>query len=365
MTGPNDPRDNGDADDRDGMTPGSGSGDGSGSGSGQGAASGSYPSYPAYPSTTHPEDREDFDKPGARYGAAGHGASGYGQGYGYDAAGYDQGYGYDAAGYGQGYGYGDEPVVRQGDGRVSITESIAWGFRAVFSGWQVWVLGTLAMLAVVVPLGGIGVAADINSGSETGSAVGLVTNSMVNFGMLFLMPLVYNLALGHVSRGRVDWSMLKENLNYLPTLGMSVLVSAVVGIVVAVILVPGLLLTVFSTAATTSTGDDLPLGALIGLGVVMLLVLLVGLLAGPLTALWTWTVADRRASFGAAIGVGFRAGLKNFFPLLGLNILLGLITFVLTLITFGLALLVVMPASYNAQAHAYRQAVGGVIPARR
>lgn len=357
MTGPNDPRDKGDADDRDGMTPGSGSGDGSGSGSGQGAASGSYPSYPAYPSTTHPEDREDFGKPGAGYGAAG-----YDQGAGYGAD--YEGHGYDAAGYDQGYGYGDEPAVRQGDGRVSITESIAWGFRAVFSGWQVWVLGTLAMLVVVGVLGGIGVAADINSGSETGSAVGFVINSLVNFGMLFLMPLVYNLALGHVSRGRVDWGMLKENLNYLPTLGMSVVVSAVVGILVAVILVPGLLLTVFS-AASTSTGDDLPAGALIGLGVVMLLVLLVGLIAGPLTALWTWVVADRRASFGAAIGVGFRAGLKNFFPLLGLSILLGLITFVLTLITFGLALLVVMPASYNAQAHAYRQAVGGVIPARR
>lgn len=352
MTGPDDPRDNGNADDRDDLTPGSG----------EGADSGSYPSYPAYPSTNHPEDREDFGRAGAGYDADGYGA---GYGAGYDQAhdqNYDQAYGYDAVGYGP--GHDEAPALRTADGRVSITESIAWGFRATFAGWQVWVLGTLAVLAVVALLGGLGFWADVNYVGSGGSVLGTATNMITNFGMLFLMPLVYNLALGHISRGRVDWGMLRQNLNYLPTLGMVVLVSVITAAVVAVITVPGVLVAFASVDPAAAARGDLPAGAMIGLVVTMLLVLLVALIVGPLTMLWSWTVADRRAPFGAAIGVGFRAALRNFFPLLGLNILLGLITLVLVVITFGLALLVVLPASYNAQAHAYRQAVGGVVPAR-
>ena len=83
--------------------------------------SGGNDDFPRYEPTNHPEDRPDYGQLPS-YGGAHEGNA---QGY----AGYHAG----------------QP---QHTGRVSAIDAVSWAFRAVFSNWKLWILGSLALFAL-------------------------------------------------------------------------------------------------------------------------------------------------------------------------------------------------------------------------
>ena len=96
------------------------------------------------------------------------------------------------------------------------------------------------------------------------------------------------------------------------------------------------------------------LGALAVTGVI-------GLLVMPFFTFQAWYAADNNGSFGNAISGGFRAGASNYLKILGFVVLAGLINLV-GLALFFVGLVVTVPGTMLAAAHAYRQISGGPVP---
>ena len=96
------------------------------------------------------------------------------------------------------------------------------------------------------------------------------------------------------------------------------------------------------------------LGALAVMGVI-------GLLVMPFFTFQAWYAADNNGSFGNAISAGFKAGASNYLKILGFVVLAGLINIVGAALFF-VGLIVTMPGTMLAAAHAYRQISGGPVP---
>ena len=88
---------------------------------------------------------------------------------------------------------------------------------------------------------------------------------------------------------------------------------------------------------------------------------LIALLVAPFLTFQLWYAADNNGSFGHAMGAGFKAGASNYLRIMGFLVLLTLINIVgAALLVIGL--IVTLPGSMLASAHAYRQISGGPVP---
>ena len=85
-----------------------------------------------------------------------------------------------------------------------------------------------------------------------------------------------------------------------------------------------------------------------------LLMLILAMIAAILTYFPIFLIADKRAEFGDAFVVGFRASKKNFWAILGLFILISLVAAV-SAIPCGLGLIFTLPWSFAVMAQAYEQ----------
>ncbi|AIG64019.1 hypothetical protein CATYP_04415 [Corynebacterium atypicum] len=258
---------------------------------------------------------------------------------------------------------------------MAITEAIGWGFKATFRSWKLWIVGGIifylivfATPAIFAMLAGIGM-----SGADPAAAPAAdpsanpgnpVLDGLSVFVGLLLGPLLYNAALRQIKHPKVGWSSLVKNVNYLPVVGMSLLVSAITNVVILLAFFGVLGLADVSLFGGFDFRDDAEIfhSVLAILGA-LLAMLLVSVVIGPFFALWPWVVADRQETFGAAIRRGFKAGKANWLRLIGLSVLIFLL-FLAAALPLGLGLIVVAPAVLNAQAHAYRQAVGESVPAQ-
>ena len=81
----------------------------------------------------------------------------------------------------------------------------------------------------------------------------------------------------------------------------------------------------------------------------------------PFLTFQLWYAADNNGSFGHAMGAGFKAGASNYLRILGFVVLLALINIVGAAL-LGIGLIVTLPGTMLASAHAYRQISGGPVP---
>jgi uncharacterized membrane protein len=92
--------------------------------------------------------------------------------------------------------------------------------------------------------------------------------------------------------------------------------------------------------------------ALLIVGFLLLLVL--ATIAAVFTYFWYFLVADKRGEFGEALAAGYRAGKMNFWSILGLLILFGLVGFI-SAIPCGLGLFFSIPWTFAVMTKAYEQ----------
>ncbi len=91
--------------------------------------------------------------------------------------------------------------------------------------------------------------------------------------------------------------------------------------------------------------------------------MVVALLAYPLYCLITYPAVEGRTGFGGAFVLGFKAGARNYLPLLGFIILTTVMLVVGGLVTLTIGFIVLLPVNLLAATCVYRQATGGRIPA--
>ncbi|MGP6172998.1 hypothetical protein [Corynebacterium sp. A21] len=305
--------------------------------------------FPPYPSTPHPEDQpQGFpgpDSTGPQYP----GYNDYGTGYSQQG---QPGY----HGYAQGYqGNGGQPAAGQlvrGDGRVDIMMAVRFGFKSVFSNALIWILGTVIFFFLLVAISSVISLATVDPNNISGATVtGDIANFLVSAVSIVFSVLLYTGALKQVDKPKIKLRDFWEELNFWPTFGVLVIIGVVAG------LVGGILVAL--TIAPTLMSGEVPGGAeVIGMILGMLVLFLVILLVTPLYSYMAWYAADRREGFLGSIKHGFRDGARNYLKLLAYNVIAGLLMFVGAIVTLGLAIIILAPASLLISAHIYRQIAG-------
>ncbi|MDO5669489.1 MAG: hypothetical protein Q4G50_05750 [Corynebacterium sp.] len=296
--------------------------------------------YEPYPSTPHPED-----------------APGYGQ---QPYQGYPQYAGQSS--YGEPH-YG-EPQQPVGDGKVRPMEAVGWAFRATFRNWPVWILGALALMVLIfVTSAGLqfigGGSADPSAPMSSGDMVIQLLMGVIG---VVVGVFIYNGVLREIDNDKIGYGDFGNNVNFWPTLGVVLVLQVLSGVALTLVSTP-IMATSNEIAMEQMASQDEMLAELGKLFAVLGVVLLITLLVVPLTTFMPWFAADRRTGFAGAFGAGFRAGARNYLPLLLFTFVAAIATFILTLVTFGLAAIIIVPALTLAQGHMYRQAAQGQLPA--
>lgn len=290
--------------------------------------SGGNDDFPRYEPTNHPEDRPDYGQLPS-YGGAHEGNA---QGY----AGYHAG-------------------QTQHTGRGSAIDAVSWAFRAVFSNWKLWILGTLlaGILGVVffAISGGVGAA---TAGADGDLSVSSTIMQFISWVIGIVLTLVLmRLALFQIDDSRTGWGYLFKNVRWWQPLVIMVVIGVVAGLI-SFVAVRGSAAGLADNAEQLS--DEEAFTAVMGMLGVLAVISLISFFIQPFFSLMQWFAADGD-SVGDAVKKGFQAGKNNYGQLLLLSIL-NFFIIVAGLLLLGIGLIVAYPVTLLAQAHMFRQCAG-------
>ena len=371
--------------------------------------------YPRYGEDPRPGDLPSYGEPEYGFREGGYPQGGYPEGApgGYPEAGYPQG-GYPDGGYpayqagdeysqfdvnsaasmshqnalayhGQQladgyYGDGTQPhpinnpalngwVHTKGTGRLSPGKAISWGFKAFGQNAGFWLVAGLIFAALNA------VSAIPNMYEAVAGLAGLAS--------FLLLPVLLSAALQQTLVAKFN---SPKTPAYGKTLGMVFVMSLIAAVIAAVMLVVASIIgaSVIDTSAIpdnpeTALQDEAFMTKVVqSMSVALSIIALIFLLILPLFTYEMFYAADNNGGFGSAFGQGWKAGVRNWLPTVGLllmTLLLGLIAqspYVLTasdavsnttaLIISSLLTVVLFPISLLMLAHAYRQVSGGPVP---
>jgi uncharacterized membrane protein len=192
------------------------------------------------------------------------------------------------------------------------------------------------------------------------AAIGMLIGNAVPFGIL-MGPMMVGLymALFRKRRGEpVEFGILFKGFD---TFGDSVVVTILQMIPILVIIVPGYLIFYVGFILSMQGGGEPDPSALMGLFAFFFLFWVIAILVIMIiSVLFTFAyplIAERRLSGMNAIKLSFRAGRANFWRLLGLNLLNGLIIIGGMLLCY-VGIFLVLPISFAAVAIAYERVFG-------
>jgi uncharacterized membrane protein len=194
------------------------------------------------------------------------------------------------------------------------------------------------------------------------TVVGIIIGSVVPLGILMgpMMCGIY-LAIFQTRRGQpIEFGLLFKGFDYFGDAVIATLLHMIPVIIVIVPVYISFYIGMFGVIAASGNGEPNP-AALLGLfGVFGIIWLAVVILLIVLSVVFTFAyplIVDRRLSGLNAVKLSIRAAFANFWRLLGMLLLTGLLTMVGVLFCYVGAFLV-MPISFAAIATAYEQVFG-------
>ena len=189
----------------------------------------------------------------------------------------------------------------------------------------------------------------------------IMVGAVIPFANIFVQgPLTGGLIILTLNLSRYDQADISDMFLGFKNYGWLLLVTLVQGAVIVAAIVPGVIVLVVGgllpvMQAQQAGGTPELAGTSIALLIVgFLLLLVLVMIAAVCTYFWLFLVADKRGEFGEALAAGYRAGKMNFWSILGLSILLGLVVMV-SAIPCGLGLIFSIPWSFAIMANAYEQ----------
>jgi len=194
------------------------------------------------------------------------------------------------------------------------------------------------------------------------TVVGVIIGSVVPLGILW-GPMVCGiyLALFQTRRGQpIEFGLLFKGFDYF---GDAVIATLLHMVPMVIIIAPAYILYLvgmFGMMAASQNGEPNP-GAMLGFfgifGVVWLVIMLLMIVLSVVFVFAYPLIVDRRLKGFDAVRLSIRAGFANFWRLLGMLILTGLLTFAGVLLCY-VGVFLVMPIGYAAVAAAYEQVFG-------
>lgn len=189
----------------------------------------------------------------------------------------------------------------------------------------------------------------------------IMVGAIIPFANIFVQgPLTGGLIILTLNLSRYDQADISDMFLGFKNYGWLLLVTLIQGAVIVAAIVPGVIVLVVGgllpvMQAQQAGGTPELAGTSIALLIVgFLLLLVLVMIAAVCTYFWLFLVADKRGEFGEALAAGYRAGKMNFWSILGLSILLGLVVMV-SAIPCGLGLIFSIPWSFAIMANAYEQ----------
>jgi hypothetical protein len=194
------------------------------------------------------------------------------------------------------------------------------------------------------------------------TVVGVIIGSVVPLGILW-GPMVCGiyLALFQTRRGQpIEFGLLFKGFDYF---GDAVIATLLHMVPMVIIIAPAYILYIvgmFGMMASSQNGEPNP-AAMLGFfgvfGVVWLVIMLLMIVLSVVFVFAYPLIVDRRLKGFDAVRLSIRAGFANFWRLLGMLILTGLLTFAGVLLCY-VGVFLVMPIGYAAVAAAYEQVFG-------
>lgn len=244
-------------------------------------------------------------------------------------------------------------MVTRGSG-LDILQAIKYGFKATFARPLLWLLGSFLFLLVS---SSNSIIQSIRGGFDVGYVPGIgsaVFELIIILVVFFFYPIIFAALLVQIDGQEVSMDTIKARLNYPQTLLTSLLVSLV-------FIIP-LGISFFFIVSSASFGYSMAasLGTIfLSLGVFLLFTLFIGVFV----FLAVYLTVDGQAFGFDAIKKSCKTIAGVYFPWIGLVLLSGLLAASASLITCGLASIIMYPVCAHAIAHGYRQVANLPYPA--
>lgn len=314
-----------------------------------GGSSGSYGSYGA-------------QEPGLDHQSAyGGGQPGY-AGHQANYAGPQQPYGtYDPhgiAGVGPGEQFGDV-VAPMRD--FDIMNAFKWGIKRTLNNWMLWILVPLLLgigffavffgVMVTSPAMQARSTESYQSFDEVMAELGtlLIVYGLFFVAMLFLGPIAYNAMVKQLNQAKMGVGDAVSGVRWLSIIGTMIGVALIAVFVELLVVIPAAFAIGFGAAEENA--------ALTVLGIVLFIVVYVAVFfVSTRLSLAIYFAAEGGAE--NPISASWKATKGHFWHLFGYMLLVGLLLFVGTMVTFGFGAVVLYPAYYLGLAYMYRQIRG-------
>ncbi len=228
--------------------------------------------------------------------------------------------------------------------------AISYGFRSVRVQPVFWLVSAFFYLLLAWGIGAgpntYQILTEFNRGMVPSSwSLTIYLPFLVGF---FVMPVFYSAALLQLDGYRLSLSLVWSRISYFQVLWTSALVACAKAIPLA-------LFFVFAFAAGLSIRGGNETAGLIFIGLGFVVYSIAKFIVQVLVQLSVLLTIDGQAMGMVAVQQGFKLGRNNFILLLRFFFLAGMIELLGTVLTFGLAKLILCPAMVNATAHMYRQ----------
>lgn len=242
------------------------------------------------------------------------------------------------------------------DNNIDLMNTINYGFRKTFDNAKLWIIGSVILFFGYFILSGVISYIPNNTDEMNGF---YFTIQLIPFLItFFLTPIIIGLSLYEFDNDNAKFSDINKNIDYVNCLKVSGILY-VVGL--AIIGIISMVSSYIFLSPLTSSSDTVNLNdnstPLILFGVLFIVVLLISFFVSPFFMFTTWLAADKKTTVKESFVQGFEIGKKHYITILLWSLTLTILSVIVSIITLGLAMIIIMPALYLSEAFLYRQIV--------
>jgi len=238
----------------------------------------------------------------------------------------------------------------QKNDNIDLMEVISYGFSAVFKKWKLWIIGSFLLFFISGALSGL---STINGANNSNIQVFL---QMLMILISFLItPAIISLALQQHDNDTVKISEIKNTIDYPKCLKTNGIIYIMGMIITGIFSLIGSLTFLSPLMDNTNFNNDQITTALIWCIICAGILIIISIFISPLISFSLWIAADKdldlnvQESFITAYNIG-----KNHYTTIVLWIFTFIIFSIITsILTFGIALIIIVPAIYLSQAKLY------------
>lgn len=241
---------------------------------------------------------------------------------------------------------------------VNFMESIRWAIVTTFKKSYIWLVLSVGLF--ILSAGGKFFSLSTStstfspesvSGIGTWGTLPTLVDVITLIAALAVTPFLLRMAIHTVDNDKVSWKHFTKDTHFATTASVTAVVYICTISVVSAFTAVGLI----GGASVAGTEGEITVAALGLIAVFFVVAGFFTVFISPLIMFMEWYPAEGRTKFADSFKVGFAAGKKNYWSLIGYQVVIVTFSLFVLVITAGLGFVLVLPVSLLATAHIYRQ----------